>query len=353
MNSDSGFFKLGLFVVTGVALIVAGIVVFGAGALRQDAVTFETATTDSVDGLTVGAPVKYAGVTVGKVSAIEMTFWRHRDASAEEIAKIRRYITVEMQIRREMLPAKDEAELRKNLAIIVERGFRVRMASSGLTGPPFLELVYLSPEDNPITELPFKPSELFIPSARSEMTEIVNSVEAITRQIKKANVEAIVADLRKLINDTDHSLTALNTPQLSAKINALTDELHTTTKKVNEILSGPPVTAFVGDLPKMSTQVRETLAKIDGIVGDPKLKNMIDELSKTADAAAPASEDLRQVLRKLDAMVTARSDDIAAIATSLRQMLSDGTLLVEDAKTNPSRVLFGDPPPPVKIGDHK
>src|SRR4051812_21804172 len=140
MNSDTGFFKLGLFVVTGVALIVAGIVIFGAGALREDAVAFETATTDSVDGLTVGAPVKYAGVTVGKVSAIEMTFWRHRDATPEEIAKIRRYVTVEMQIRREMLPAKNEEQLKKNLETNIERGFRVRMASSGLTGPPFLEL---------------------------------------------------------------------------------------------------------------------------------------------------------------------------------------------------------------------
>src|SRR5215469_18341291 len=99
MNSESSFFKLGLFVVAGIALAVAGVVVLGAGALFQEYVTVETATEGSVEGLTVGGAVKHNGVTLGKVSKIEMATWRYGSPDPVKREQIGRWVIVEMQIR--------------------------------------------------------------------------------------------------------------------------------------------------------------------------------------------------------------------------------------------------------------
>ena len=357
MNSDARYFKLGLFVIAGVALIVAGVVVFGAASLFQHFVVVETSTRESVEGLTVGAAVKYAGVTIGKVSKIEMASWRYRPTDPDKMMQLRPYITIDMQIRRELVLAKTDAEMKHNLSEAVGRGVRVRMASSGLTGPAYMEVVYVDPADNPAATLPYTPGDLYLPSAPSQMTEIVSSVEGIMRQLKKADVEALVADLKRFVNDADHSVNDLNSKVLSGKMASLMDELHGSTRRVHQILDDPKVNQGIdkaavamNDLPEVTARLRDSMARVDEILRDPKVQKAIDDLSQTSASAAPAAADLRRVLRKLDVLVSSQSDDLAAILASLRRVLNNGSDIVEDAKSNPSRVLFGEPPPRLPSG---
>src|SRR4051812_42755949 len=109
MNSESGYFKLGLFVIAGVALMVGGVVFFGAGALFKEYIKVETATTRSVEGLSVGAAVKFNGVTIGKVSDIEMASSKHDTSDPVKFEEIRRYVVVELEINRNVTDAKTSA----------------------------------------------------------------------------------------------------------------------------------------------------------------------------------------------------------------------------------------------------
>ena len=357
MNSDARYFKLGLFVIAGVGLIVGGIVVFGAASLFQDYVVVETATRDSVEGLTVGAAVKYAGVTVGKVSNIEMASWRHRQSDGDKALQLRPYIEIDMQIRREIVVAKTSAEMKRNLAEGVARGMRVRMASSGLTGPAYMEIVYVDPAENPAATLPYTPGDLYLPSARSQMAEIFSNAESLMRQLNKADVDTLITDFKRLVNDTDRSINELNSRELSAKVSSLVDELHASTRRVHQVLDDPKVTkgidsaaAAMNDLPAITSRLRDSTARVDEILRDPKVQKTIDELSQTSASAAPAAADLRRVLRKLDVLISSQGDDLTAILANLRRVLNDGSAIVQDAKSNPSRVLFGEPPPHVTPG---
>src|SRR5580692_8231124 len=61
------FLRVGLLILGGWALVV-GLVWFFAGEKVSRGIAFETYFGESVEGLEVGAPVKYRGVTVGRVT---------------------------------------------------------------------------------------------------------------------------------------------------------------------------------------------------------------------------------------------------------------------------------------------
>jgi phospholipid/cholesterol/gamma-HCH transport system substrate-binding protein len=292
MNSDSGYFKLGLFVITGVALMVGGVILFGAGALFTQYATVETAIRGSVEGLDVGGAVKYAGLKIGKVSAIDMAMWRYRDVDPAKRLEVQKYVIVEMQIRRDMLVANTSAELQNNLEIAVKNGLRARLASSGFTGPAFMEILFVDPATHPVEAPPWTPRDMYVPGTPSEMTEIVNSIQSTLAQVNKANIPQTVGDLRKLINDTDVAVNDLRMKELREKAQVI-----------------------------------------------------LDNLNRTLSAAAPAATEMGGLLRRVSLIVASQNQDLEAIILNLRHITEQGALLMEDAKNNPSRMLFGEPPP--------
>lgn len=357
MKSDTGYFKLGVFVIAGMTLLIGGVIFFGAGALFKEYFSVETATMRSVEGLGVGAAVKYNGVTMGKVSKIELAMWQHPDADQAKMEEIRRYVIVELQLNRGTLPARNMETIRTNFKDAVDRGLRARMASSGLTGPPFIELVFLDPKSYPPDKLPWTTRELTIPSAPSQMTEVVTSVTKILQQVQEADIPKAVADLRRLVNHTDETVTQLNAKELQSKAVSLIDEVRASNKRVQQILDNPKidpaVTAVAEDLPKISGRLRDVTAQVDDILKDPKTKEMLANLNNTAAAAGPAAADARRILRQLDTLLSSQSQDLESIVANLRRVLQNAAAVTEDAKSNPSRLLFGEPPPHITPGKSK
>ncbi|MDF2698350.1 MAG: Paraquat-inducible protein, partial [Labilithrix sp.] len=70
MAAPTNHFKLGLFVLLAFAAVIATLITLGAWSMRKDSVQYHTYFNESVQGLDVGAPVKFRGVTIGFVSGI-------------------------------------------------------------------------------------------------------------------------------------------------------------------------------------------------------------------------------------------------------------------------------------------
>ncbi len=71
MSTKPNYFKIGLFIIISVTLIVVAVVIWGAGFFTKDKIYFETYFDSSVSGLDSGASVELSGVKIGQVESIE------------------------------------------------------------------------------------------------------------------------------------------------------------------------------------------------------------------------------------------------------------------------------------------
>jgi ABC-type transporter Mla subunit MlaD len=353
MSGESSYFKLGMFVIVGIALLIAGVVVLGAGALMTDYVKIETATASSVQGLDVGAAVKFNGVTIGKVGRIQLARAVHRASTEQDQFEIDKFIIIQMDIRRDQLLSKAPGELQSKLADMISRGLRARMASSGLTGPAYLEVVILNPEQYPPVTIPWRQDGLFVPSAPNTMSQIVTGVETIISELRRANLGKVVGDADRLINNADTSIQELQVAELREKAAGLLDEARGATARVKQMLDSPQIDQTMKELPMIAERMRETVDRVNEIVHDPKIQQTLDGLSTTASAAAPAAVELRRVMKEVQTLLTSQQQDIESIVVNLRRVLENANAITQDAKQNPSRLLFGEPPPHINPGGRK
>src|SRR5258705_6584944 len=122
MAARPHYFKIGLFVIASVFIAAGALVALGAGSIFKEKILFETYLNESVQGLEIGAPVKYRGVQIGNVDGISF---------AEDVYETkRRYVMVTVNF----YPATREgrrkrSEFDERLRGLIQEGLRVRLAS--------------------------------------------------------------------------------------------------------------------------------------------------------------------------------------------------------------------------------
>jgi phospholipid/cholesterol/gamma-HCH transport system substrate-binding protein len=151
--------KLGLFVVTGFAVGLAVIFWLGLRRLNRDSVPLVTYIDESVQGLDVGSPVKFRGVTLGTVSTIT-------------VAPDQRHVEVWMRIyTAELARMGFDPEVRDPM-------WRPQLASAGITGVKFIQFDTFSPDRYPEPQLAFAVPERYyvpaVPSTLKSLEEIAN-----------------------------------------------------------------------------------------------------------------------------------------------------------------------------------
>ena len=72
MARDPQKFKLGVFVLSGIALLLGGIVILGAGSWFREAVTMYCYFDINVSGLEEGSQIRYRGVNIGVVDSVRL-----------------------------------------------------------------------------------------------------------------------------------------------------------------------------------------------------------------------------------------------------------------------------------------
>lgn len=163
-------FKVGLFVLLVIAGALALALGLGATRFKTDAITYHTYFDESVQGLDVGSPVKFRGVTIGAVSAIEIAPDRRHVDVAQDLAVV--------HLQRMGLvggfPLDRPGAVPKDL--------RAQLASQGVTGVKFVAIDFFDPASSPPPELPFPVPETYIPAARSMFKDLE---ETITKAMDK------------------------------------------------------------------------------------------------------------------------------------------------------------------------
>ena len=80
MSAKTNNFKLGIFTLVGIGLLVTGILAFGTWSAFEKKTLFETYVPGDVSGLSVGSAVEFRGVRVGKVTHIGFSWNEYQDS---------------------------------------------------------------------------------------------------------------------------------------------------------------------------------------------------------------------------------------------------------------------------------
>ena len=168
MSAPTNRWKLGAFVVGSVVIGVAAAIVLTAETMRVAAVTYTSYFDEAVTGLEVGSPVRYRGVKIGNVSAIDV-------APDQRHVEIVYSLGVKVLGRLRLAGTSHGKETR----ILLPPDLRVQLAITGLTGTKFLQIDFFDTAGEPPV-LPFPVPENYIPATASTMK---NLEEAVVRAV--------------------------------------------------------------------------------------------------------------------------------------------------------------------------
>jgi len=158
-------FKLGLFTLAGIGGLTAAAVVLGLHVRKTPTAEYHTLFDESVQGLDLGAPVKYRGVKIGNVAAIA-------------VAPDRRHIDVAMAI--------DTRQSTRLGLASAPPALRTHLASQGLTGVKFVDLDFASEDETAeAITTPGADGLVYLPSQPSLATELEDEVLRLGRTLPK------------------------------------------------------------------------------------------------------------------------------------------------------------------------
>ena len=168
---------VGAFVIGGLALLVAGIILLGGGRMFSDDIEYVLYFDGSVSGLNIGAPVVFRGVPMGQVTRISLEA-NPRDAS----------VTIPVYIRLDensIVRAGVTGELTDNfrqeiLRRLIQRGLRARLQLQSLiTGQYRVELDFL----------PNTPANFRSPMPDREIPTLPSPIDTLQRTVASLPLE--------------------------------------------------------------------------------------------------------------------------------------------------------------------
>lgn len=253
-TTATNHWKLGLFVVLAIGVLIG--VTFWIGARRFERDSFKAVSyfDESVQGLEVGSPVKWRGVTVGTVAEIS-------------VAPDGRQVQVTSDIYSDAL-TRLGLELPVAGGAFIDPNLRVQLASAGITGVRFLQTDFFDPARHPPPSLSFAPPWNYVPSARSTLKSVEDSALEILNKLPDLEDDAqlALADLRKTLASVDRLAEWL--PAEDGPANQLLLELRSAAARLQRALDEAQLGPTTASLRAAANDVKVAAAQVGGAAGN-------------------------------------------------------------------------------------
>lgn len=300
MSDEVRYFRVGVFVFAGLLAVVATALVLGGRNLFAEKVVFETYFDESVQGLEVGSPVKRRGVRFGTVRAIGLVedFY---PMGQEERFELGQLVLVRMETSLDrgeegVREARTREEQLANLRAMVERGLRLQLTQSAITGVAFIEASFLDPERYPARRVSWEPEVLHVPSAPSTIAQLTSAAERIMARLEDVEVERVVENLDALVVNLRDATDAMDVAAVQDGALELLADLRETNALVRRQLAA-------ADLGAVGVRARETLEETEATLA--QTRRMLEggryDLERSLENLRVASENLRDLTDTLRA----------------------------------------------------
>ncbi len=305
---------IGAFVVGAVLLAVMGVVLIGSGRYFHRTYTFVLYFPSSVNGLRVGAPVKFRGVEIGAVQDIRLQL--KRDQSVFRIPVI-------IAIDPDKITSLGGSETILNSPVeyrsAIEAGLRGQLQTeSFVTGVLFVALEYFPGSPATVVqqsgrkfryrEIPTEPSST--EKARMAVTEVLTKLAASDLVGLVDSARQTISDLHQLVSSPDLKVTIRSLGDVAGRLGGAAGSVSHLAAGLDSNVSG------------LTHDLRQTSVKAGAMM------DQAGQVLQHADAALNDAPVMYELTRTLQ--------EVSAAARTVRQ-------LTGYMERNPSAMIFGRP----------
>ena len=198
MATQKTKFALGLFVTCGVGIAVLAIIWLGMSRYLEKGQYYTTYFSESVQGLSIDSPVKYRGVSIGRVDRIVVA----PDANLIQVV------------------------LKIESGQTLDHTVVAQLKSVGITGSMFVELDRKrndEPDKSPALTFP---SEFpIVASKPSNISELWQSINEVTNMIRLLDVEGISERVKWTLDNINQMISDANVREISQKVAISLDQV--------------------------------------------------------------------------------------------------------------------------------
>lgn len=286
---------------------------------------------ETVNGLRQGSAVKYQGVNVGEVAAINAIVV---DDNGNKRVRLR--TTLDLSPSR--LGISDETsddDAMVILASFVAQGMRARLVTGNiLTGALDIELVDVENADLFFLDPDREPFPI-IPTTESVVSDVAATAEGVMERINELPIEELMQGAVDLMA----SIEALAT---DGDLKAAPAELRTILADISTVIASDGIQGAPETLQTSLDGIQDVVAEISAIVASATEANLVGSLSETLTTAndtvatiGTASEALPSIIAEIEALATkANALEVEALLAQANQTLANiDAILVDEATT--------------------
>jgi len=312
MSVERSYARLGLFIAIALMVMLGTTVLFIQRLRTRDAISFVTYTTENVTGLDVSSPVRYLGVSVGRVTGIRVD---PRAGTVEVDFEVFTDRLTELGV--------NVSQVRKKIDLGgLSPNLRTQLMGNPVTGEAFLVIDKPKVPPPPI-ELGFIPSRPYIPSMPSMMARVQDRLPALLER-----AEGTLEVLREIIT----------------KLPASLDRSDRFFSDMEKIMQESQLPAFSADSREFfattSAQIDQMKSELDGLIGKEGTLVKFTEETQAALKAADLSGTTR-VTREAANDSRLAADDLRRSLPALRDSVEQLRELARLLEEQPESVIYG------------
>jgi paraquat-inducible protein B len=312
--------SIGLFIVTGLALGVIGLLLFSSSKLftrtRDIIVYFD----ESLNGLNEGAPVKYRGVTVGSVKRVMVRFNQATNDYAMPVI-----LELQEKLLKDRLGEPTEVFTESALEQRIKFGLRASLQTESLvTG-----VLYVDVRPNPSAPPPvFHQLQKIYAELPTEPTQI----QKLFNNLASLDIKRIETNINALITKLDGAIGRLEVAQINAGITNLLGSL-------DRLVTSPEIT---NDLAAVRTTLDQY--RLLGEKLNTRVEPLADSITNSLVEANLALAQIRGAGENLKTLLAPDSPLRNDLDQSLQQLASAAqsiSAFVDFLKRNPNALIVG------------
>lgn len=316
---------VGAFVIGAVVILVAAVTLFGSGRLFRTTYPYIVYFSGDVNGLNVGAPVKFKGVELGSVKRIMLNVSGENNDAERFLDPndVRIPVIIELDAGSTLALGAPQPPNEERIRRLIELGLRAELSmESFVTGLLYVKLDIAPQSEARLVADPRVPY-VEIPTKPTAFEEVQRKAAAFLARLDRLDVEGLIDSLAKTIQGIE---TLVNSPALAETV----DSMPQLTKKLGEAID----------------EISATLAEVrrlgDGLGS--KASSAVVSIEETSERAGAALEAARLTLHSVNRVLDPESPTIFQLNSSLQDLAHASRavrFLAEELERNPAVLLRG------------